>query len=75
MILKDVMGNTNVKEEIVEGKSTFVVIIVITRNVTWIENNVVYMWRQKGPQELYSKAWVAWAEFLQQVLVLHLYPF
>jgi hypothetical protein len=34
MILKDVMGNTNVKEEIVEGKSTFVVIIVITRNVT-----------------------------------------
>jgi hypothetical protein len=34
MILRDVMGNTNMKEEIIEGKSIFVDFIVIKRNIT-----------------------------------------
>jgi archaeosine-15-forming tRNA-guanine transglycosylase len=34
MILRDVMVNTNVKEEIVEGKSIFVNFIIIKRNIT-----------------------------------------
>jgi hypothetical protein len=37
------MVNTNVKEEIVEGKSIFVNFIIIKRNITWIENNMVYL--------------------------------
>jgi hypothetical protein len=37
------MRNTNVKEEIVEGTSIFDYFIVIKRNITWIENNVVYL--------------------------------
>ena len=45
------MGNTNVKEEIVEGKSIFAYFIFIKRNITWIENNMVYLWIQKGLQE------------------------
>jgi len=44
MILRDVMGNTNMKEEIVEGKSIFADFIVIKRNITWIINNMVYLW-------------------------------
>jgi hypothetical protein len=44
------MRNINVKEEIIERKSTFIVIIIIImRNVAWIANNVEYMWIQEGP--------------------------
>ena len=75
IILKDVMRNTNVKEEIVEWKSIFADFIVIKRNIIWIGNNMIYLWIQEGPQELHSSSRGSQAELLQQVGVLHLYLF
>jgi len=40
MILRDKMKNTNVKDVNI----VVIIIIIVMRNVTWVRNDVAYLW-------------------------------
>jgi hypothetical protein len=40
MILRDKMENTNVKDLNI----VVIIIIIVMRNVTWVRNDVAYLW-------------------------------
>jgi hypothetical protein len=40
MILRDKMENTNVKDVNI----VVIIIIIVMRNVTWVRNDVAYLW-------------------------------
>jgi hypothetical protein len=41
MILRDKMENTNVKDVNIV---VIIIIIIVMRNVTWVRNDVAYLW-------------------------------
>jgi hypothetical protein len=50
-----------------------VITIIILRNISWVWNNVVYLWIQEESQEEYTSNKGAWAKLLRQVGTPHLY--